>query len=1093
MRRLSILVLALGVALYAVHLLADADPLASYVLRDGLVVAGLSAIIFGLSTRPLDTNSQQAKQQAWIPLLFGVVVIAAFLRSWRLADLPPSCVAHECDRVLQLAEGAGPPMLLDLLAGALYSMTGQGLFSLRLAGALIGIMTVPIFFLTAMQYNGQAGALLATLLLAVDPWHIWSSRSGDPWLLYSLLLCLLLGAFAHMARGRPSSWIGRGIVFSLCAFGLFSGLNSLPRTAAVAPLLAVLLHGEEPSISLLFSGRALLGAFPAALLFLGLGYAIRHAGQLRNMLLLGSFLVVGVWVLRVDLTMTAAYSLLLVLLPFIFLLIALAADAMAVLALETWRRLVEPRWLLAGAMVVSLLSARSGVFGLFERLDTRGLAGPDAIEMAMGRYLAGQLQNQADATTIYFAPIATLQNPGTRLLAGTALDSGQVLPLEEAFNHLLSGELHQNLVFLLPGDEPQRLDLLRLIFPGNTLERQADRAADESFFFVFQTTAQEVAARQGLSGLLTPANGAPITVPATEQLAFEWSSLMTEATPFTAMWQGSLLVPAAGAYEFAVEGANTEDARFTLHLDNVTMLDSGQGTVEQSAPLAQGFYRLAIEYGWNSTMLPPVLAVRWRRPGADWEIIPRRMLHNPPAPNIGLLATYYPGSVSEGMALDQRKELFIGPAVDLTPPYNVRWTGQVAAARGGEYLLATLADGPNQLFIDGRLLLDGRPAEEAVTTYSAGVIYLPQGWHTVEIYYATGGEDPEFQLLWQPPGSGGPLGAAPLSSMNLSPLPGATNPGNLPSPPPLVDPRLGNERFALSQALDVWQPQLRAPPANLPDLPFEPQWQVGAGCGAADDQLNQPHGVALDAERGRLFVADTANLRVAIYGMDGAADGDIQSDLFQEPFDVEAAPDGSLLILDALAQQVFRVERASEAVEPFPLATSFYRPRGLAVDPAGNLIVADTGGGRAVILQSDGQAAEQYGGRETLLGRGQPVDALWVDGALWAVSAEDGRLWRLDTGGSMTAIQPTNTLDGPHLAGLPDGRFFVSDPGRGLVLLHGANGQPLGQFAAPGVIVTPTGIDVSSNGDRVNLAVVDSAACTISLWQAPLTALPHGG
>jgi sugar lactone lactonase YvrE len=240
-----------------------------------------------------------------------------------------------------------------------------------------------------------------------------------------------------------------------------------------------------------------------------------------------------------------------------------------------------------------------------------------------------------------------------------------------------------------------------------------------------------------------------------------------------------------------------------------------------------------------------------------------------------------------------------------------------------------------------------------------------------------------------------------------------------------------------------------------------------------------------------VFVEDTANRRIAIFRLDGVQDSLIQSDLFQEPFDVELAPDGALHILDALAQQVFRVEMESGAVELLPLATSFYRPRGLAFDTAGNLIIADTGGGRAAILQRDGQDAGQYGGRDTLLGRGQPVDALWVDGALWAVSAEDGRLWRLDTDGSMTAVQPTNTLHGPQLAGLPDGRFFMSDPGRGLVLLHAKNGQPAGQFTAPGVIVTPTGIDVASGDDRISLVVVDSTACTVSLWQMLLAALPH--
>jgi DNA-binding beta-propeller fold protein YncE len=460
------------------------------------------------------------------------------------------------------------------------------------------------------------------------------------------------------------------------------------------------------------------------------------------------------------------------------------------------------------------------------------------------------------------------------------------------------------------------------------------------------------------------------------------------------------------------------------------------------------------------------------------------------APNVGLLATYFSGNVvSEGPALAQRKEPFINPVMDLASPYSVRWTGQMAAVRAGEYLLATLANGANQVFINGRLILDGQPAEDTATVYSEGVIYLIQGWHTVEMFFAPTHETPEFQLLWQPPGSG----PERLSSAYLSPLAGTTNAGDLPAPPPLVDPRLGDERFALSQALDGWQPQQRIPPEDLPGLPFEPQWQVGTGCGAGDDQLDQPHGVVVDAERDRVFVADTANRRIAIYRLDGIRVSVIQSNLFQEPFDVEPAPDGALLILDALAQQIFRVAMESEVVAPLSLDTSFYRPRGLAVDPAGNLIVADTGGGRAAILQREGQEAGQYGGRETLLGRGQPVDVLWVDGALWAVSAEDGRLWRLDTGGSMTAVQPTNTLNGPHLAALADGRFFVSDPGRGLVILHGKNGEPLGQFAAPEAIVTPTGIDVATTHDSVSLVVVDSSACTVSLWETLLAELPHSG
>jgi hypothetical protein len=429
MHRLSLLILALALALYAVNLVAGSDPFTPFVLRDGLVIAGLSAILFGLYARPPEATWRPANQQIWMLTVIGIVAGAAFLRGWQLADLSPGCIAYECEQALQLAEGTGAPTLFNLLASAIYDMNGQALISLRFAGVFVGTLAVAIFFLTAMQYAGPAGALVATLLLAMAPWHIWSSRSGDPWLLYSLLLSALLGATAYIGRSRTGRWVASGIVVVLCALTLFSRLDSMPQAGAVVTsLLAVLLHGEESLVFPLFSGQALLGALPGALLFLGLGFAVRHTGRPRNLLLL-SFLAAGVWVLGVDLTHTPAHRVLLVLLPFFFLFVALAADALASLAVEIWRILVQPRWLLAGAVAAILLVAGPGVLGLFDRLDTHNLAEPDAVEMAIGRYLAGQLQTQVDASTVYFAPAATLHHPTTRLLAGGALVDGQVLLL----------------------------------------------------------------------------------------------------------------------------------------------------------------------------------------------------------------------------------------------------------------------------------------------------------------------------------------------------------------------------------------------------------------------------------------------------------------------------------------------------------------------------------------------------------------------------------------------------------------------------------------------------------------------------------------
>jgi DNA-binding beta-propeller fold protein YncE len=241
-----------------------------------------------------------------------------------------------------------------------------------------------------------------------------------------------------------------------------------------------------------------------------------------------------------------------------------------------------------------------------------------------------------------------------------------------------------------------------------------------------------------------------------------------------------------------------------------------------------------------------------------------------------------------------------------------------------------------------------------------------------------------------------------------------------------------------------------------------------------------------------LYVADTGNRRVVVIDLATQMVSQmIANPAFQEPVDVEVGPDGSLLVLDAQAQAISRVERAMGEVTALALETSFYRPRGLAVDQtSGKLAVADTGGARVVLLDPAGVVLAQFGGPQTIMGQGQPVDALVDGGLLWTITAENGRLWRLDVMGSFVAIERSNTVDGPHLAALPGRGFFLSDPTRRTVLHLASSGQPLAQLVAPGQLVTPTGVAAGSvatgaNGEDL-LAVADSGACTVWLWRVRL-------
>jgi sugar lactone lactonase YvrE len=259
------------------------------------------------------------------------------------------------------------------------------------------------------------------------------------------------------------------------------------------------------------------------------------------------------------------------------------------------------------------------------------------------------------------------------------------------------------------------------------------------------------------------------------------------------------------------------------------------------------------------------------------------------------------------------------------------------------------------------------------------------------------------------------------------------------------------------------------------------------------DQLSAPHGLAFDPEGEMLYVADTGNRRVVAYGIE---DGELVSpqvlplEDVEEAVDVAVTPQGIVFVLDTVAPRLLRYDPVAEASSMVVLGAGFYRPRGLATDTFGLLYVADTGGGRVAIVAEDGAVAAEFGGRETPLGRGQPVDVTATGRSIWAIAAEEGRLWRLDTLGSLTAVQPTNTIDGPQLASMADGSLYLSDPARHQVLYLSAEGQPLGALADAGAFELPTGVAAFRSGDSILLAVSDTATCTVTLWQARAELLP---
>ncbi|MCB0046008.1 MAG: glycosyltransferase family 39 protein [Caldilineaceae bacterium] len=1052
-----------------------------------------------------------------------VMFLGAFVRLWQLTSLPANCFQAECALGLRLLEpGArviadNPFSLYGWIARRLYEFTGNGLLSLRLAGALVSLATLPLFFAAARRVSGPGGALTATLLLALDPWHVAAARSGESRLVFTLLFTLALWSILQAVNDRRRGWLVLGglATGALClavpawrlpvwGWATIMALLSLRNgdkepgrralnpflygTAVIAASLPVLSLPDPaaPPIGELAQNLAALGtAFSQSagvgiLALAGVGVLLRRLRSRRAAILLTSLAFAG-GVLALRLASADVGGILSILTPLVFLCAAIALDQVMRTVGNAWQSVIRPQTLLAAALILALAPAGWRLFKAEDLLYGQSAQQEQPTYIAMADYLA-QTMTAADATDsapIFFVPPELLDMPAAQLMLDPAAIGVRIRPLDDVMA-LLSGEnsLHDQQLLIAPDDEPTR-ESMAWILPEITARALPE---DEPQFLLFDLPAADIAARQGVAGAYTR-NGALLTDQRDGPLAFDWTAPPNLRGPFEATWHGSLLIPAAGAYSFGVDGAASPDTILTLLLDDRLILDTSLELYAQRAELPQGAHRLTMTYQ-TAAANPPPLTVTWTPPGGTPEPIPRTALLSPALPDVGLLATYFTDANFNGTPLTTRKEMIVGAPTRDPVVVAVAWQGKLAATRAGEYLLAAVADGDYQLIVDGRSLFDNRIAQpgEELSAYTAARIYLESGWHEIAVRYMPSSPDVALTLLWQPPGSEPRL----LSSRYLLPYtaPLETIDQPLPEPPPLVGAELGDDRFALTRLFTGEEVQAGRPADDLPNLPLIRLWQTGA-CGSGENAFARPHGVVISPAHQRIYVADTDNRRVVAYTLSGSMDAVYADEQLEEISDLALGPAGALLVLDAGSQQVYRLDPATGAFTQMALSTGFYRPRGFDADETGALLVADTGGGRVVRLDETGALSNAFGDPASVLGIGQPTDTLATASALWAVTSEDGRLWNLTANGSIGAVQRALSMDGPHFAALADGGFLLSDPAAGRIVRFTTQGRPIAQIDPQGAFLTPTGIAVLEQGGDLLLAVADTQACTLSLWRGP--------
>jgi sugar lactone lactonase YvrE len=1095
------------------------------------------------------TSPSSLSRRAVVIGVLLVTAVAALMRIWNFAGLPAGCV-DDCTGALQaltfLREDSWRSLLLadaplyTLLLALVFGIFEPGMSTLGWLGMGLGIVSVPLFYAAARAVARPPVAFVGALLLAFAPWHIvlsripeaatllvfliaatiwacgWATTTGQPqrwalagllagistltasgWISVALLLWWLLAIPPAHWRDRLLYWAGILVGGALTLVRLSLEMPTVTGAGSVTARVVSLLEG-------LADGTSALTAITAVLALLGLAHLLRRPRWSATRLLVVGFVVLALLALYVapDTESPLRTSLFFVL---ITLTALVALDQIVGALIEEWAIAVRPVTLTGVTAVAStILLAFVAVNGL-QQAD--GVSAGPATSSVVGKYLQEHFERSVDnggeETDVFFVPFDLLHAPATQLAAGGVLPfAKRILPLDVA-KHLppatspfVDLPTDGDIRYVIPVQDRALLDYVGRIYPNYVGETIAEPDSGMLAAYVATVPREQIEGDRGLTvtyfaldtddfSAELPAEADALDVAG--PLEFTWDDAPL-SPPFAMRARGMLYVPETGPYLFSAE--TDDDAQLRVILGNEiqswTLVDTVDGTVAGTVTMPQGYLPIEIEY--RSSSANPALSIRWQRPEGKVEPIPRQALYQNAIP-MGVLATYYPTGIrlediDEADPIEYRREplLQAGPvAVDAGV---VVWEAKIAAPVDGSYLFTAEANGRFDLSINGITLADAASALAEQETFEqvAAAVQLRRGWHDLLIRYEPEAGAPSFVLRWQPMGYQESEIPATLlapyeADIDVTALAIPDVPLEVSAPPPM-------SAFELP---DVLQSEDNPLPTGLPELPLQLMWTAGS----CNEEGFQPRGVMVWPDRNLLLATDVGNARVMAYDLATGEIADIYTDdAWVEPFDLGRNLLGDVYLLDAVAQQIYRIAESGTAFAPIALETSFYRPRGMGVSADGSLVVADTGGARVVVLTEDGDVRAQYGGPDTALGQGQPVDALLQpNGALWVVTAEDGQLWRLDQGNGQASTARANTFTGPHLASLPNNGLLVTDPERRLLTLYSPGGVAVAQFQEGG-FMTPVGIDAANVNDQLLLAIGDSGACEVSLWQMPLADLP---
>ena len=188
--------------------------------------------------------------------LIAIILVAVFFRLYRLQEIPPEMTSDHIEKLLDiydLSHGARP-IYFERNTGrepfqfywAFTVMrvfnTGITFYGLKLANALIGIITVYGIYLLGRELAGEDAGLLAAFFASVMQWTESITRIGLRFPYVAIATAFALWTFLRALRtGRRADYLIAGLVFGAGFYG-YTAYRIMPVVIAALVLFKLLLE-----------------------------------------------------------------------------------------------------------------------------------------------------------------------------------------------------------------------------------------------------------------------------------------------------------------------------------------------------------------------------------------------------------------------------------------------------------------------------------------------------------------------------------------------------------------------------------------------------------------------------------------------------------------------------------------------------------------------------------------------------------------------------------------------------------------------------------------------------------------------------------